>query len=327
MIVNIKGYEVLIDDEDYEKIKAHNWQAVTPGKLTYFFFGKRNKGKKHYFRLHRFLLNATKGSIVDHINGDTLDNRKANLRITDWTGNARNHGMNCTNTSGYTGVIFSKHKNRWRAVIYVNRKSVHLGYYPSKEIAAYVYKEAAKIIYGEYYRDLNISPKITIPTWHIAPCKAKKNGRGWFAIIKYDGESHYLAGYETEEELQEAYKKLRAEIDIKKTLEMANEKIQELMGNTVSSEKINNLADTLKPVKREPLQLTCKNCGKIFYSMKHHALCCCDKCTSAYWYKEHGIKHSHKCEYCGKEFTGAKRRRYCCRSCAAKAKIIARRAG
>jgi hypothetical protein len=287
MKINIRGYEVLIDDEDYERVKSHNWFACTPGTLTYFFFSKRKNGKRHQYRLHRFLLNAPEGSVVDHISGDTMDNRKANLRITDWKGNARNHGMNSTNTSGYRGVIFSKSKNRWRAVIQTIKNPLHLGYYPSKEIAAYVYEEASKIIYGEYYRDLNITPEITIPTWHITPCKAQKNGRGWFSKIKYDGDTHYLAGYETEEELQAAYKELRARIDINKSLENANEKIQKVMGRTVNPEKINALKDALKPEKREPIQFTCKNCGKAFTSMKYFAMFCTRKCAAHHWQTHH----------------------------------------
>jgi hypothetical protein len=286
MKINIRGYEVLIDDEDYEKIIQHNWFPCTPGKLTYFFFYERENGKRHYYKLHRFLLNAPEGSVVDHIDGNTLDNRKANLRITDWKGNARNHGLSSTNTSGYRGVKYDKEKNRWRATIQIKENHIHLGYYPSKEIASYIYEEATKIIFGEYYRDLNISLEITIPTWHITPCKAQKNGRGWFTIIKYDGESHYLAGYKTKNELQEAYKKLRAKIDIKKTLKKVNEKIMKIMGNLESSEKINNLENSLRQEKRASIQFTCKNCGMIFYSMKYHAKYCSKKCGTKYRYKK-----------------------------------------
>jgi hypothetical protein len=325
MTVNIRGYEVLIDDEDYEFIKAHNWQVGCPSKLPYFWFAKRNKEKRNHYALHRLLLNAPEGSVVDHINGNTLDNRKANLRITDWKGNARNHCLASNNTSGYRGVIYSKSKNRWRAVIQLKNHPLQLGYYPSKEIAAYVYEEASKIVFGEYYRDLNVSPEITIPTWHIAPCKAQKNGRGWFSKIKFNSYPHYMAGYETEAELQEAYKKLRAEIDIRKSLENANDKIRKIMGITVSSEKIKGLADILKPKEREPMQFVCKNCGKIFFSMKYHARCCCKKCAQAFYYKEKRVKHIHKCLYCGKEFTGMKKRRFCNRRCSNRSRINNRR--
>lgn len=253
--------------------------------------------------------------------GNTLDNRKANLRITDWQGNARNHGISCTNTSGYRGVIYSKQKNRWRAVIQTIKNPLHLGYYPSKEIASYVYEEAAKIIFGEYYRDLNISPEITIPTWHIAPCKAEKNGRGWFTKIKYNSYPHYLSGYKTEDELQEAYKKLRAEIDIKKSLENASRKIRRLMGGQSKSEKTDGLATELKPEEREPIQFTCKSCGKVFHSMKPHSKFCTKKCGNIYRQKEYLYRYEHKCEHCGKDFLGNKRRRFCSRKCSSQ-KII-----
>ena len=322
MKINIRGYEVLIDNEDYEKVMAHNWLPNKRVRGAYFrYFIKRENGKQIYSSLHRYLINAPNGSIVDHINGDILDNRKSNLRITDALGNSRNHGMNKTNTSGYRGVVYSKSLNRWRAIISMRPKPIHLGYYPSKEIAAYVYEEATKVIFGEYYRDLNISPEIVIPTWHIKPCKAHKNSRGWYTTI-YCGfkNAKYLTGYATETELQEAYKKLRAETDIKILLEKISKKIKALMGDNIEPHNINDLATQLKTEeKREPIQITCKNCGKVFFSSKVFTVFCCRSCSRDWHYRECARKHKHTCEFCGKEFEGAKRSRYCTISCATRA--------
>jgi hypothetical protein len=325
MTVNIKGYEVLIDDEDYELVKAHVWNVSKHKNLVYFWYNKRISKKDNRYLLHRLIINAPEGSITDHINRNTLDNRKANLRITDKIGNARNRVMSSNNTSGYRGVIFDKRVNQWGARIEIYGKLYCLGYYPTKEIAAYVREEAAKIIHGEYYSDMKLSLDLTIPLWH-KPCKAQKNSSGWHTRIKHNKKCYSLTGYKTEAELQKAYKKIRAEIGIKNSLESANETIRKAMGGMASSKIISNLADTLMPQKREPMQLVCKNCGKTFYSMAYHAKYCCQRCYEVFYYKEYMSKHKHTCLHCGKEFTGLKNQKYCSLSCARKA-VTTRKAG
>lgn len=78
-------------------------------------------------RLHRLLTNAPSGSVVDHKNGNPLDNRKANLRVTNHTVNARNTKLARTNSSGYQGVGFDKATGLWMARIRVDGKLRFLG--------------------------------------------------------------------------------------------------------------------------------------------------------------------------------------------------------
>jgi hypothetical protein len=316
MVINIKGYDVLIDDEDYERIMAHTWQVGCPSGKPYFFFGKRSNGERHYTKLHRFLINAPKGSVVDHISGNVLDNRKCNLRITDWTGNARNHGIAKSNTSGFRGVVKKYNRETWIAQISLNHKTIRLGTFPTKEIAALVYETATKALYGEYYRDLGIDTKIELPIDHIPDCKLSKNGQGYYAKIKYDGHTHYLSRYKTEAEAQLAYKKLRAEIDLKRVLENTRKRIARLAGYNV------NLSDddieSTRP--NEGLkEYTCKHCDKKFLSKKKNVNYCSKKCSAIARYEEGRYKtFVHVCPVCLKSFKGLKKSVYCSKKCACK---------
>jgi len=89
---------------------------------------------------------------VDHINGNTLDNRFENLRLASSSDNNKNQKKPKNNTSGFKGVSWHKQHKKWNAQIKVNYKRIHLGYYNSKFYAALVYARAAKKYFGEWRR-------------------------------------------------------------------------------------------------------------------------------------------------------------------------------
>jgi len=114
----------LIDKEDSKKVSSQSWcfnKAI--GYIS-------SKG----VYLHRLIMNAKRGEIVDHINHDTLDNRKENLRICTIKENVRNTSLSKNNTSGFNGV--AKHyTGKWRAYIMVDRKQISLGVFEEIEDA------------------------------------------------------------------------------------------------------------------------------------------------------------------------------------------------
>jgi hypothetical protein len=316
MTINIRGYDVQIDDEDFDRVMEHNWQVGCPSGRPYFFFGKRDNGERHYTKLHRFLVNAPKGSVVDHISGNVLDNRKCNLRITDWKGNARNHGINCNNSSGYRGVHFRAPRKSWVAQIYLEGKLIRLGHFRTPQIASIVYETATKIIFGEYYREIDFNiDSIKLPIDHIPDCKLYRTQNGYGAKIKYDGKTHYLSEYKTEVEAQLAYKRLRAEIDLKKVLEGAKGKIAELTGKKV---ELPVDIESTKPYEGM-IKYACKRCGKIFYSKKKHAMYCSEECSGKARAEDGRYEIDHVCPCCGKRYRALPRRTYCSKSCASKA--------
>src|SRR5690606_1175342 len=96
-----KGMFTLIDDADCERVNLHKWRAHRSRNTWYAV--RNGPGRKMIF-LHRFISDAPEGLIVDHVNGDGLDNRRENLRLCTHAENARNRQTNRNNTSGYKGV-------------------------------------------------------------------------------------------------------------------------------------------------------------------------------------------------------------------------------
>lgn len=154
----IKNYTVLYDDEDTSVVASHVWQINRERNNVYVRTSVHGK----YVRLHRLILGVTDSSIfVDHINGDTLDNRKNNLRICNNAQNLQNRGANRSNPTKLKGVtIFEKHY--YRARITAFGKSISLGIYKDPMVAAQAYNEAALKYHGEFAK-LNILQKETDP--------------------------------------------------------------------------------------------------------------------------------------------------------------------
>ena len=94
-------------------------------------------------------------NMIDHLSRDTDDNRKCNLFLKTNQKNSHNRGLSITNTSGKTGVSFSKEKNLWASYITVNYKTIHLGYF--KDINdAILEREKAEKKFG-YTCDKNVA--------------------------------------------------------------------------------------------------------------------------------------------------------------------------
>lgn len=139
----------IIDKEDYKRVKNYKWYSdLKQNDCTYV--ACHINSKKVY--IHNILLNLI---LVDHINGNTLDNRKENLRKCSHTENSRNAKLSKNNTSGFKGVYWSKDKQKWHVRICINYKSKHLGYFTSLKKAAKAYNKGALKYFGEFAR-LNI---------------------------------------------------------------------------------------------------------------------------------------------------------------------------
>ncbi len=100
--------------------------------------------------LHRFITGAEPEDIVDHVNGDKLDNRRSNLRVASLAENSCNRGMASNNTSGYKGVV--RRGNKFVAKIIHSGKYHHLGTYSTVESAAEAYDKAALKYHGPFAR-------------------------------------------------------------------------------------------------------------------------------------------------------------------------------
>lgn len=148
-----RGYEAIIDREDLLVVGQHNWCAKDGRNTVYAFRGEGGKGKQVFYRLHREVLgDIPQGFVVDHIDGNGLNNTKANLRIVSNEQNTRNTTISKRNASGYKGVSFYKAYGRWSAKICVKGEQEFLGYFDTPEEAYAAYCEASDKFHGKYGR-------------------------------------------------------------------------------------------------------------------------------------------------------------------------------
>jgi hypothetical protein len=151
------GKVAIIDDEDFEMVSKYKWFAQKKRNSFYVKRSDWRKGKVIGIYLHRYILNAPKGIVVDHINGDPLDNRRCNLRFCTTRLNCAartTRRLNKVFTSRYRGVSQCPKSSTWRARIKVNFIEIHLGCFKTQEEAAGAYNNAALIHNGQF-ADLN----------------------------------------------------------------------------------------------------------------------------------------------------------------------------
>ncbi len=143
-----KGLCALVDDDDYEELNQYKWHACKC-KNTFYVNRTVSIPTKETISMHRFITNAQKGQLVDHINGDGLDNRRANLRICTRSEN----GQNISSVSGksrFKGVYFHKKNRNWVAEYRKNGKKYHLGCFTNEDDAARAYDSSVLMAFGEF---------------------------------------------------------------------------------------------------------------------------------------------------------------------------------
>lgn len=150
-----RGKVALVDDSDFEVLSQWNWTFDGHGYAHRM--GRKSEGIMSRCRIsmHRQIMGVVDPNIeVDHVNHNTLDNRRVNLRACSRSLNMGNQRLCKDSSSGYKGVSFlRKYLNRnkpWRAKIQVRKVEVSLGYFSTKEQAALAYNEAAKQHFGEF---------------------------------------------------------------------------------------------------------------------------------------------------------------------------------
>lgn len=150
--IQISGYTVLVDDEDLERVRALSWHVGNKGAHGDPYF-EHCTWKQPIIRLNRFIIGCTykDGMIVDHINGNTLDNRKQNLRVCTNAENCRN-GRTRKNNTGYKGVVYEKRVNLYRARITKDYKTYSIGYFHTAEEAYEARCKALEEFHGEFAR-------------------------------------------------------------------------------------------------------------------------------------------------------------------------------
>lgn len=147
------GHVVMFDDDFADLVLSRKWRYATHGnkKGDKQYVSGRLNGRHVY--LHRLVAGAQKGQIVDHINGDTLDNRRSNLRIVSASQNMQNRAKPNTGrqTSRFKGVTRVRGTPLWRVSIRPNReKIIWMGPFASEVEAAFAYDVASLQFHGPH---------------------------------------------------------------------------------------------------------------------------------------------------------------------------------
>ncbi len=152
-----RGQITLVDDEDYDYLTQWKWCALyNTSTKTYYVVRNQTHGEyesydtRKMFLMHRVILQVDNSYQVDHVNHNTLDNRKENLRLATISENLRNRNKPKNNKSGYKGVSWKSRDKVWAAQIKIGGKSIYLGSYTTPEDAYDAYKKAAIELHGEF---------------------------------------------------------------------------------------------------------------------------------------------------------------------------------
>lgn len=141
----------LVDDEDYEWLNQFHWIAEKIGNNWYASksnYKPKQKKSNAMIRMHRLILNFPNG-LIDHINGNGLNNQRKNLRLADKSINAINSRIRTTNKTGYKGIYFNEKRNSYSVSIMKNYKSISLGTYTSKREAIKIRRQAELKYHGK----------------------------------------------------------------------------------------------------------------------------------------------------------------------------------
>ncbi len=154
-LFEVQGHSCVVDDQDAHWVVGKCLSIVRMRSKFSKSVGHVavKIGRKKLY-LHRLIMGTPAGMMTDHLNGKTLDNRRANLRICTRSQNGMNRGPDGDNPNGLKGIKRVKGARipTWTAKIKVNGKAKHLGSFRTPEEAHAAYCNAAPIYHGEFAR-------------------------------------------------------------------------------------------------------------------------------------------------------------------------------
>jgi hypothetical protein len=142
-----QGQVAIVDDEDFEYLSQWKWYANFH-KRCGKFYARANIGNGKKLQMHRVVIKCPQSFEVDHINHNTLDNQKDNLRIATKSENQMNAIINSVNKIGMKGVTLRR--GEYHVTITKNKKRIYLGKFENANQAGHVYDIYARELFGEY---------------------------------------------------------------------------------------------------------------------------------------------------------------------------------
>ncbi len=147
-----RGEVALVDADVFDMLMQWEWQCRDG-------YAKRGARGRKAIAMHNIIMNPPEGFIVDHIDGNGLNNRRSNLRVCKQKHNTWNRKPVKGSSSKYKGVSWQAATGYWKAYIKTDGKQKHLGCYLSEEEAAIAYNRAAKELHGEFAKLNNVEDK------------------------------------------------------------------------------------------------------------------------------------------------------------------------
>ena len=176
------GSEAVVDDEYYPKVNKLSWYFHSGYAARNRPMRRKETAWPKIIFMHSIILPAPNGFVVDHINGNRLDNRRENLRLVTVQQNNFNRRSNINYCSSrYKGVFWIEERQLWRSSIKLNGKSTNLGYFRSEEDAASAYNFYAVKLFGSFAR-LNDAP--VNEEWWKCRVFIKENSTGYRGVTE-----------------------------------------------------------------------------------------------------------------------------------------------
>jgi hypothetical protein len=144
-----QGKVALVDDEDFNNLNRYNWCASRSSYTYYALRSIKILGKETTIAMHQEIMLPAVGMVIDHIDGNKLNNQRSNLRVCKHKQNIRNQ-VKRYGTYIYKGVSWDKVNSKWFSTIKVNGKGINLGRFKNEKEAAEIYNQAAIKYFGEF---------------------------------------------------------------------------------------------------------------------------------------------------------------------------------
>lgn len=158
-------HNAIIDDEDYDLISKYEWSLWTSGRAKNMFYARCTTERGQSISMHRIILGVSVNVAIDHINHNGLDNRRANLRITNQQKNSWNSKPHNDGVTRYKGIFNQGRNNgKWYSKVTYRGQRYYLGSFNSQEEAALAYDNKVLELFGEFaYLNFpeRIHPEIT----------------------------------------------------------------------------------------------------------------------------------------------------------------------